>query len=95
MKQKKKKKKTQSRKRSLRPTRFVQRDETGKITGHFANPQPGYAEEELPEDHPHIKAYHAERQRQEDEGRRTSSIPALLARIDEIERRLTNVEKRK
>lgn len=74
--------------------RWVQRDKSGKVTGHFANPQPGYAEEELPDDHPHIKAYYAERQRQEDEGRRVSSIPALLDRINDLETRVKELEGR-
>jgi hypothetical protein len=38
-------------------SRFVQRDAGGLVTGHYANPQPGYAEEELPDGHPDILAY--------------------------------------
>lgn len=34
-------------------TVFVQRTD-GKITGVYANAQPGYAEEELPADHPEV-----------------------------------------
>lgn len=73
-------------------TRYVQRDKSGRVTGHFANPQPGYAEEELPEDHPDIKDYHNERKRIDDEGRKTSSIPAILKRLDELEVRLAKLE---
>lgn len=39
--------------------RYVQRDIVGKLVGHFANPQPGYAEEEVADDHPDIVAKHA------------------------------------
>lgn len=42
-------------------SRFVQRDSDGKLIGHYANPQPGYAEEELPDDHPDILAWQAAR----------------------------------
>ncbi len=31
---------------------YVERDETGAITGIYKNPQPGFAEEELRDDHP-------------------------------------------
>ena len=33
---------------------YVQRDSEGKINGVFANPQPGYAEEELSDDSPEV-----------------------------------------
>ena len=42
--------------------RYIQRDpRTREITGHFANPQPGYAEEELPIDHPELVAFNERR----------------------------------
>ena len=36
---------------------YVQRNHRQKITGLYANRQPGYAEEELPEDHPDVFAF--------------------------------------
>lgn len=36
---------------------FVQRSKDGKVIGVFGQPQPGYAEEELPDDHPEVLAY--------------------------------------
>lgn len=42
--------------------RYVQRDAEGKLIGHFANPQPGYAEEEVADDHPDILGWNAERE---------------------------------
>ena len=38
---------------------FIQRNWKGEITGVFANAQPDYAEEQLPEDHPEIIAFRA------------------------------------
>lgn len=34
---------------------YVQRDSTGKVTGRFANPQPGYAEEWLDDNAPDLQ----------------------------------------
>ena len=42
-------------------SRYVQRDRDGTLIGHFANPQPGYAEEEVLDDHPDILAWQAAR----------------------------------
>lgn len=39
---------------------FIER-ENGEIIGVFGRPQPGYAEEELPDDHPDIAAFWARR----------------------------------
>ena len=36
---------------------YVQRDEGGKVMGLYRLPQPGYAEEFLPEDHADVVAY--------------------------------------
>ena len=36
---------------------YVQRDDEGNITGCFANPQPGFAEEYLPDDNPEVVAF--------------------------------------
>lgn len=40
-------------------TRFVQRDRLGAIIGHYANRQPGYAEEEIKDDDPALVAFNA------------------------------------
>jgi len=39
---------------------FIQRDAAGKITGLYVNPQPGYAEEVLPDDDPQVIAFRTE-----------------------------------
>ena len=36
---------------------FIERDKDGKIKGVYANPQPGYADEELADDHPEVLAF--------------------------------------
>ena len=36
---------------------YVSRDETGAINGVYANPQPGYGEEYLPDDDPEVTAF--------------------------------------
>lgn len=36
---------------------YIQRDETSKVVGVFANLQPGYAEEELPDDDEEVLSY--------------------------------------
>lgn len=36
---------------------FIKRDEAGNIKGLYANPQPGYAEEEKSDDDPEVQAY--------------------------------------
>jgi len=36
---------------------FVERDENGQVKGLYACLQPGYAEEELADDHPDVVAY--------------------------------------
>ena len=36
---------------------YVQRNENGEISGTFANPQPGFAEEYLPDDDPEVVAF--------------------------------------
>lgn len=38
-------------------TMFVERDAIGSVKGVYANPQPGYAEEELSDDHPDVVAF--------------------------------------
>lgn len=34
--------------------KFVERDQAGKVKGLYANRQPGYAEEELADNHPEV-----------------------------------------
>lgn len=68
--------------------RYVQRDKQGKVTGHFANPQEGYAEEALPDDHPDLVAFHVERERLREENRQqslTKRVPLLEARVAALE----------
>jgi hypothetical protein len=36
---------------------YVSRDDSGNINGLYANPQPGYAEEFLPDDDPEVVAF--------------------------------------
>ena len=38
-------------------SRYVERNQTGIVSGHFANPQPGIAEELLSDDHADLVAY--------------------------------------
>ncbi|MFO0451053.1 MAG: hypothetical protein ACK52I_20750 [Pseudomonadota bacterium] len=38
-------------------TRFIERDKQGRIVSSYATIQPGYAEEELPEDQPDVQAF--------------------------------------
>lgn len=47
----------------MKEIRYVQRDTSGKITGHLSHPH-SYAQEALPEDHPDILAWNEERRRQ-------------------------------
>lgn len=36
---------------------FVERDEAGRVVGVFLLPQPGFAEEELPDDDPEVVGF--------------------------------------
>lgn len=36
---------------------YYSRDENGRLNGQYRQPQPGYAEEELPDDHPDVAAF--------------------------------------
>lgn len=36
---------------------YVSRDDSGKINGLYANPQPGFGEEYLPDDDPQVVAF--------------------------------------
>jgi hypothetical protein len=68
--------------------RYVQRDESGKVVGHFANWQEGYAEEALSDDHVDLVAFRAERERLREENQRqslTKRVPILEARVEALE----------
>jgi hypothetical protein len=55
-------------------TRFVQRDEAGLIVGHYANLQPGYAEEEIADDHPDFVTWVARHLRWPAEGQAIGEV---------------------
>ena len=64
--------------------RFVQRNKDGKLVGHYANLQPGYAEEEVAGEHPDIVAWNAAREAAQEARRlaaakRETDIDAVLA----------------
>lgn len=72
--------------------RYVQRDpHTREITGHFANPQSGYAEEELPPDHPDLVVFNnrrkAARLAVSPHKALESVLAEALARISALERK--------
>lgn len=73
--------------------RYLQRDETGKVVAHFANPQyrdeartEPYAVEEVPDVHPDVVAYTAALKVARTAAKRTT-IRELIARIAELERK--------
>jgi hypothetical protein len=76
-------------------TRYIQRHPvTGEVLGHYAHEHP-YATEAVDDGHPDILAWAADRQREKDDymRRKAQSNPeALLARIAELEARLTKLE---
>lgn len=70
--------------------RFLQRDESGKLVGHYANPQP-YAQEAVADDHPDIVAWNTARKKDQADylARKARLDPEkLLERIEELEARL-------
>jgi len=69
-------------------SRYVQRDRDGTLIGHFANLQPGYAEEEVPDDHPDILAWQAARAAFRAADHKSSSNERLRA----VEARLSVLE---
>jgi hypothetical protein len=72
--------------------RYVQRDPvTRGITGHFANPQPGYAEEELPSDHEELRAFNEKRRAAR---LQVSPYKALEARVAQLEAELARLSQR-
>ncbi len=75
--------------------RYVQRDpQTGKITGHFANPHP-YAQEALDKDHPDIVDWYNKIAifKSEYLARKVRLDPEkLLAKIEELEREIAKLK---
>lgn len=70
--------------------RFVQRDNDGKLTGHFACEQT-FAREAVPDDHPDILAWEADRKAQHEADRRDNSP---MARITKLEAELERLRKK-
>lgn len=56
--------------------RFIERDETGKVKGIYAQRQPGYAEEEMADDAPELVAWRSAR----------DNAARALSRLAEIDR---------
>jgi hypothetical protein len=67
--------------------RYVQRDKSGKLVGHFANPNP-LATEVLEDDHPEIAEWEEWRFREHRKAKDTRSVDALLKRIEKLEQAL-------
>ena len=70
--------------------RFIHRDSSGKMLGHYANKQ-SYATEGVPEDHPDIVAWNEARdklKRDAEERKARLDPEKLLARIEALEARL-------
>ena len=66
--------------------RYIQRDKTGKVIGHFANEQP-YATECVPDDHPDIVKFHADIM--------VVRGPSLSDRVADLEKRIVALESKK
>lgn len=58
--------------------RYLQRDDDGRVIGHYANPQ-SFATEEVPDDHPDLVAWDAARKAAAIAG---PTIGELAARLD-------------
>ncbi len=75
--------------------RYIQRDDSGKVIGHFANPQP-YAQELVEDDHPGIVAFNtaceAARKRATPMELRLRAIEAKLDALAEHVREVTLTE---
>lgn len=71
--------------------RYVQRDEDGKVCGHFSHPHP-YAQEEVLEGHPEILAWDAERRKLQTADYKSQSTPRLRAAEGRIKVLEENVE---
>lgn len=67
--------------------RYVQRDATGKLIGHFAHPNP-HATEEVPDGHADVVAWDAERARARqaaEERSIRSRVTALEAQVEALQ----------
>jgi hypothetical protein len=68
--------------------RYLQRDAAGKLVGHYANPQttrdgvPYTEPEPVPDDHPDIVAWDAERKAAEQEAVRTSDVVGRMTVLE-------------
>lgn len=66
--------------------RYIQVGPDGKLIGHFANLQPGYAEVEVPDDHPLIKEWEdARKQKRSTVERREAIKQTILDRLIDAE----------
>lgn len=66
--------------------RYIQRDVQGKVVAHFAHWH-NYATEEVPDDHPDILAWYADRERAK------TAAPGAEARIAVLEAELARLAK--
>jgi uncharacterized protein YceH (UPF0502 family) len=74
--------------------RYLQRDQAGKVVGHFACEQT-YATELVPDDHPDLVAWEAAREearRQAREQSPSKTIPRLEQRVAQLEQRVADLE---
>ncbi len=71
-------------------TRYVERDGQGRITGSFAHPQPGRAEEALADDDAELIAFENPRQPSDGERAETEATnnPALRGLVRALAKRL-------
>lgn len=67
--------------------RYLQRDDNGKVIGHYANPQP-YAQEQVPGDHPEILKWNERRKAD-----RKRASPAMQ-RIEQLEAKIEALSKK-
>lgn len=70
--------------------RYVHRDSSGKLIGHFANEQ-SYAREAVPDDHHDIIEWRDRHKRENEEYLRRKAMmdpEKLMARLEAIEKRL-------
>jgi hypothetical protein len=65
--------------------RYVQRDASGALIGHYANPQP-YAQEAVADDHPDVLAWQAARE--------AARGPTMAERLAALEERIAKLEAR-
>jgi hypothetical protein len=65
--------------------RYVHRDASGAVLGHYANPQP-YAQEAVADDHPDLLAWR--------EAREAARGPTMAERLAALEERIAKLEAR-